>query len=113
MSGVPPDSPLSCIDAFTITVIEVEQSRALPHFRKAHRDGLRLARGYAWEDSMTNAQLIEFRKRALDKARQVGIPAYFLDETDQGVIRILPDGRKDKILMLQGRPQIQPFECRC
>ena len=50
---------------------------------------------------------------ALDKARKAGIPAYFLDDSGQGVIRILPDGSKDRILMMQGKPQIQPGECRC
>jgi hypothetical protein len=84
-----------------------------PHFRKARGARSPIAHGYAWEDRMKNAQIIEFKKRALDKARQAGIPAYFLDETGQGVIRVLPDGRKDRILMLQGQPQVQPVECRC
>lgn len=62
---------------------------------------------------MKNALLLEFRKRTLDQSRKAGIPAYFLDDAGQGVIRVLPDGRKERILMQQGRPQVEKVECRC
>jgi hypothetical protein len=63
---------------------------------------------------MENPQWLAFRKQAVEKARAAGLPAYFLDETGPGVIRVLPDGRKDRIVVMQGKPpQIQPVECRC
>jgi hypothetical protein len=63
---------------------------------------------------MKTALSFEFRKRAVDQARAAGLPAYFLDETGQVVIRIQPDGRKERILTQSGQPpQVQPYECRC
>lgn len=63
---------------------------------------------------MKNPKLVEFRNQAVAKARDAGLPAYFLDECGPGVIRVLPDGRKEHILVQQGMPpKVQPFECRC
>ncbi|WP_147283760.1 hypothetical protein [Bosea caraganae] len=57
---------------------------------------------------MHHERLKQFRCQSVEKARAVGIPAYFLDEFD-GVLRVLPDGRKERIVVTEGRPVILPL----
>lgn len=62
---------------------------------------------------MEQEKLRQFRKRSIEKALRAGLPAYFIDECDdEGVIRVKPDGAAERIVVLQGQAQIQPFECR-
>lgn len=62
---------------------------------------------------MNQEKLKQFRKRSIDKALRAGLAAYFIDECeDEGVIRVKPDGVAERIIILQGQAQIQPFECR-
>jgi len=64
---------------------------------------------------MLHGRLRQFHCQSVEKAREAGIPAYFLDEFD-GVLRVLPDGRKERIVISEGRPivhtighiQVQP-----
>lgn len=62
---------------------------------------------------MQNAQMCDFLKRAIEQAREAGLPAYFLADRGPGVVRVLPDGRKDLIVMLDGQAHLQPAECGC
>lgn len=52
---------------------------------------------------MLHGRLRQFHCQSVEKAREAGIPAYFLDEFD-GVLRVLPDGRKERIVITEGRP---------
>lgn len=62
---------------------------------------------------MDQEKLKQFRKRSIEKALRAGLPAYFIDECEEeGVIRVRPDGAAERIVVLQGQAQIQPFECR-
>lgn len=62
---------------------------------------------------MDHEKLKQFRKRSIDKALRAGLAAYFIDECqDEGVIRVKPDGAAERIVVQQGRVQVQPFECR-
>ena len=62
---------------------------------------------------MDHEKLKQFRQQSIEKALRAGLPAYFIDECDdEGVIRVKPDGAAERIVVLQGRAQIQPFECR-
>lgn len=62
---------------------------------------------------MYHEKLKQFRKRSIEKALRAGLPAYFIDECeDEGVIRVKPDGAAERIVVLHGRAQVQPFECR-
>ena len=64
---------------------------------------------------MLHGRLRQFHCRSVEKAREAGISAYFLDDLD-GVLRVLPDGQKERIVITEGRPivhkigqiQIQP-----
>lgn len=56
---------------------------------------------------MLHERLREFRCKSVEKAREAGIPAYFLDESD-GVLRVLPDGRKERILVSEGLLVVLP-----
>lgn len=62
---------------------------------------------------MDQEKFKQFRKQSIDKALRAGLPAYFIDECQgEGVIRVKPDGAAERIIVLQGQAQIQPFECR-
>jgi hypothetical protein len=56
---------------------------------------------------MLHERLREFRCKSVEKAREAGIPAYFLDESE-GVLRVLPDGRKERILVSEGLLVVLP-----
>lgn len=56
---------------------------------------------------MHHERLKQFHCQSIEKARRAGIPAYFLDG-QEGVLRVLPDGRKERIVVAEGRPVIQP-----
>lgn len=56
---------------------------------------------------MHHERLLRFHCQSIEKARQAGIAAYFLDGQD-GVLRVLPDGRKERIVVTEGRPIVQP-----
>lgn len=65
------------------------------------------------ELALDHEKLKQFRKQSIEKALRAGLPAYFIDEcADEGVIRVKPDGAAERIVILQGRAQIKPFECR-
>jgi hypothetical protein len=56
---------------------------------------------------MDHEKLKQHRHRAIERAKQAGIPAYFLDEDPAvGVIRVLPDGRAERISACCGEPVI-------
>ena len=57
---------------------------------------------------MLHERLKQFRCQSVEKAREAGIPAYFLDEFE-GVLRVHPDGRKERILVSEGRSVILPL----
>lgn len=58
---------------------------------------------------MHHERLRQFHHKSIEKARQAGIPAYLLLDGHEGVLRVLPDGRKERILIDEGRPVIQPL----
>ena len=65
------------------------------------------------ELAMNQEKLQQFRRQSIEKALRAGLPAYFLDECeDEGVIRVRPGGTAERIVIQQGRAQIEPFECR-
>lgn len=57
--------------------------------------------------TMHHERLKQFHCQSVEKARRAGITAYLLDG-QEGVLRVLPDGRKDRIVVAEGRPVIQP-----
>jgi hypothetical protein len=57
---------------------------------------------------MHHERLKQFRCRSVEKAREVGLPAYFLDELG-GVVRVLSNGRKERIVVTVGQPIVQPI----
>lgn len=56
---------------------------------------------------MHHERLKQFHCQSIEKARRAGIPAYLLDG-QEGVLRVLPDGRKERIVLAEGRPVVQP-----
>lgn len=59
---------------------------------------------------MLHGRLKQFHCRSVEKARKAGIPAYFLDEFE-GVLRVLPDGRKERIVVTEGQPIVHNVGC--
>jgi hypothetical protein len=57
---------------------------------------------------MHHERLKQFHYQSIHKAREVGIPAYLLD-AEGGVVRVLPDGQKERIVVAEGRPVFQPI----
>lgn len=65
------------------------------------------------ELDMNQEKLQQFRRQSIEKALRAGLPAYFLDECeDEGVIRVRPGGAAERIVIQQGRAQVEPFQCR-
>lgn len=56
---------------------------------------------------MHHERLKQFHCRSIEKAREAGIPAYLLDG-QEGVLRILPNGQKERIVISEGRSIVQP-----
>jgi len=62
---------------------------------------------------MDHERLKQFQRQSIQKALRAGLPAYFIDECrDDGVIRVKPDGAAERIIVQQGRAQVEPFACR-
>lgn len=57
---------------------------------------------------MHHERLKQFHCRSVEKARKAGIPAYFFLDGFDGVLRVLPDGRKERIVTSQGQPVVLP-----
>lgn len=56
-------------------------------------------------------KLRAFKARAVEKARRAGYPAYYIDDCiGEGVIRQMPDGRKDRIVVQHGKATVVPVE---
>lgn len=55
---------------------------------------------------MHHERLKQFHCRSVEKARKAGIPAYFFLDEVEGVLRVLPDGRKERIVTSQGQPVV-------
>ena len=53
-------------------------------------------------------RLTQFRCRSVQKAHAAGIPAFFMDDFE-GVVRVLPNGQKDRIIIAEGRSIVQPI----
>jgi hypothetical protein len=51
---------------------------------------------------MHHERLKQFHCHSIHKAREVGIPAYFLDG-QEGVLRVMPDGQKERITVSEGQ----------
>jgi len=65
------------------------------------------------EPAMNQEKLQQFHRQSIEKALRAGLPAYFLDECeDEGVIRVRPGGAAERIVIQQGRAQVEPFQCR-
>lgn len=56
---------------------------------------------------MHHERLKQFHCQSIHKAREAGIPAYFLDG-QEGVLRVLPNGRTERILVSEGQPIVRP-----
>jgi hypothetical protein len=56
---------------------------------------------------MHHERLKQFHCRSIEKAREAGIPAYLLDG-QEGVLRILPNGQKERIVISEGRSIVHP-----
>lgn len=61
---------------------------------------------------MYHEKLKLFRKRSIQQAIAAGLPAYFIDESLGGIIRVKPDGAVERIFTVEGKPTVQPVECR-
>ncbi len=56
---------------------------------------------------MLHERLKQFRCHSVAKAREAGIPAYFLEA--DGVLRVLPDGSRERIVVSDGRAVAMPL----
>ncbi len=60
---------------------------------------------------MQMERLKQFKARAIEKARRAGFPAYYIEDCiGEGVIRQMPDGRKERIVVQQGKAIVEPVE---
>lgn len=58
---------------------------------------------------MQMEKLRAFRARAIEKARAAGFPAYYIDDCHgEGIIREMPDGRKERIVVNAGKRTVMP-----
>jgi hypothetical protein len=57
---------------------------------------------------MHHDRLRQFHYQSIHKAMEVGIPAYLLD-AEGSVVRVTPDGMKDRIIIAGGQPIVQPI----